>query len=438
MRLSSLGEIVGGGTPKTSVSTYWDNGNIPWITPADMKYIAGKYIEKGSRNITEDGLKNSSACMMPIGTIIYSSRAPIGYIAITSTSLCTNQGFKSFVPIFTYINNYIYYCLIALTDEIRSRASGTTFKEISGAELGNTLIPFPPYDEQERIVGQIEKARPFLSEYDTIDISLQKLTLDFPIRLHKSILQWAVQGKLVQQDENDEPASLLLEQVRTEKEELIKQGKIKRNKKDSIIYRGEDNSYYERFTDGSEKCIDEEIPFEIPDSWKFVRLKHIGMIVGGGTPKTSNPTYWDGDIPWIAPSDLSNYTEIYISAGARTITELGLKNSSARLMPINTVLYSSRAPIGHSAISAVPVATNQGFKSIAPYDTSMSLFIYFCLRERTPSIVRRATGTTFKEISGAAMAETIIPVPPLQEQLRICKTIKSLFSIFEDIPSIIN
>ena len=231
---------------------------------------------------------------------------------------------------------------------------------------------------------------------------------------------------------------MLLDRIRAEKEELIKQGKIKRDKRESVIYQGADNSYYERFADGSEECIDEEIPFEIPDSWKFVRLKHIGMIVGGGTPKTSNPTYWDGDIPWIAPSDLSNYTEIYISAGARTITELGLKNSSARLMPINTVLYSSRAPIGHSAISAVPVATNQGFKSIAPYDTSMSLFIYFCLRERTLSIVRRATGTTFKEISGAAMAETIIPVPPLPEQLRICKTIKSLFSIFEDIPSIIN
>ena len=279
VRLSSLGEIVGGGTPKTSVSTYWDNGNIPWITPADMKYVTGKYIEKGSRNITEDGLKNSSACMMPTGTIIYSSRAPIGYIAITSTSLCTNQGFKSFVPIFTYISNYIYYCLIALTDEIRSRASGTTFKEISGTELGNTLIPFPPYDEQNHIVGQIEKVLPFLSEYDTIDISLQKLTLDFPIRLCKSILQYAVQGKLVPQNKSDEPASVLLERIRAEKEELIKQGKLKKDKHESVIFR-RDNSYYERL-DGVERCIDDEIPFEIPQSWLWVRLGSITAITGG-------------------------------------------------------------------------------------------------------------------------------------------------------------
>ena len=335
---------------------------------------------------------------------------------------------------------YLVYLLDSpcVIEQKIGKATGNIIVHISGEKIGEILVSIPPLNEQERIVQKVQDLESSLRAYQKKEHTLVNLQTAFPSTLEKSILQHAVQGKLVPQDESDEPASVLLERIRAEKEELIKQEKIKRNKKDSIIYRGEDNSYYERFTDGSEKCIDEELPFEIPDSWKFVRLKHIGMIVGGGTPKTSNPTYWDGDIPWIAPSDLSNYTEIYISAGARTITELGLKNSSARLMPINTVLYSSRAPIGHSAISAVPVATNQGFKSIAPYDTSMSLFIYFCLRERTPSIVRRATGTTFKEISGAAMAETIIPVPPLQEQLRICKTIKSLFSIFEDIPSIIN
>ena len=133
-RLSSLGSIVGGGTPKTNDPLCWD-GDIPWLTPADMKYVDGIYVDQGGRCITPYGLQNSSAQMMPSGSVLYSSRAPIGYIAIASNDLCTNQGFKSLVPAITRINRYLYYCLIERTTDIQSRASGTTFKEISGSEF---------------------------------------------------------------------------------------------------------------------------------------------------------------------------------------------------------------------------------------------------------------------------------------------------------------
>ena len=246
------------------------------------------------------------------------------------------------------------------------------------------------------------------------------------IKLAKSkILDLAIRGQLVPQDPNDEPASVLLERIRAEKEELKKAGKIKRDKKESVIFKGEDNSYYEKVGD-KVHCIDAEIPFDLPELWTFARLKHIGGIVGGGTPKTNISEYWDGNIPWLTPADFSGYDSMYISNGSRTITEFGLKSSSAQMLPTNSILFSSRAPIGYTAIATNPVCTNQGFKSVVPYDFSMSPYLYYSLKARTDNIIQRATGTTFKEISGSEMAETIIPIPPLNEQSKIVEKVTQL------------
>lgn len=192
------------------------------------------------------------------------------------------------------------------------------------------------------------------------------------------------------------------------------------------------SSYYEKI--GTEvRCIDSELPFELPDSWIFVRLKNVGEIVGGGTPKTNISEYWDGNIPWLTPADFSGYEEMYVASGARTITEIGLKSSSAQMLPANSVLYSSRAPIGYIAIAANPVSTNQGFKSVVPYDYTMSPYLYYCLKARTDDIIQRATGTTFKEISGSEMAETIIPLPPITEQKRIVDRATQMLNVITTI-----
>lgn len=196
-------------------------------------------------------------------------------------------------------------------------------------------------------------------------------------------------------------------------------------------------SYYEKI--GSEmRCIDSEIPFDLPESWMFARLKHIGEVIGGGTPKTNIDEYWDGNIPWLTPADLSGYEDVYILTGARTITELGLKSSSAQMLPKNSILYSSRAPIGYIAIAANPISTNQGFKSVVPYNFAMSPYLYYCLKARTSDIVQRATGTTFKEISGSEMAETIIPLPPINEQQRIFDKVTQLLEALSTIEKSLN
>ena len=291
---------------------------------------------------------------------------------------------------------------------------------LSQPSLGTILLPIPPHHEQDRILQKLTLAESFIEQLCEAKHELVKITE----RAKAKILDLAIHGQLVPQDPADEPASVLLDRIRKEKENLIKQGKIKRDKKETIIFRGDDNSYYEK-VGGEVQCIDNEIPFDIPETWAFVRLKHIGTVIGGGTPKTNVPSFWDGEIPWLTPADLSGHKEIYVSAGGRNIKREGLDSSSAQLMPAGAVLYSSRAPIGYVAISANPIATNQGFKSVVPYDFSMSEYLYYCLQARTPDIEQRATGTTFKEISGSAMAETIIPLPPIAEQQRIVSCVQS-------------
>ncbi len=292
---------------------------------------------------------------------------------------------------------------------------------INAQKLGAFLVPIPSLMEQKRIASMVKESLPHVQ---TISQNRTAI-IDLITTAKAHILELAIRGQLVPQNPDDEPASVLLERIRAEKEILIKQGKIKRDKKESVIFRGDDNSYYEKI-DGTIRPIASEIPFEIPESWAFERLKNIGEIIGGGTPKTNEPSLWDGDIPWLTPADLSKYSDMYIERGARSISAEGLKTSAARLLPSNSILYSSRAPIGYVVIASNPIATNQGFKSVVPFIAGMCQYIYFCLKARTDSIVQRATGTTFKEISGSQMGETIIPIPPLNEQQSIIHTVDLL------------
>lgn len=195
VRLNAVGKVIGGGTPKTGVSAYW-NGDIPWITPADLGKNHDQIICSGAKLITQKGLDESAARLMPKGSIVYSSRAPIGHIAIAGNDLCTNQGCKSFVPESKCISTeWAYYMLIARTSDIQSRASGTTFKEISGKGMGETWISLPPLPEQIRIVTKIEKSFTEINRAEKAYRELQTLTAV----LRKKILQEAVMGKLVPQ-----------------------------------------------------------------------------------------------------------------------------------------------------------------------------------------------------------------------------------------------
>ena len=156
VKISDIGKIVSGATPKTKdVDNY--GGSIAWITPADLSGYTSKYISHGSRNITQKGYDSCSTHLMPRGTVLFSSRAPIGYVAIAENPICTNQGFKSIVPNDDIDSEFLYYQLQYLRKKIQEKGSGTTFKEISGKVLGETDIVVPSLDEQSRIVAHIEE-----------------------------------------------------------------------------------------------------------------------------------------------------------------------------------------------------------------------------------------------------------------------------------------
>lgn len=166
----------------------------------------------------------------------------------------------------------------------------------------------------------------------------------------------------------------------------------------------------------------------LPKGWKWVKLRDIGKVISGGTPSTTNPSYWSNEVVWITPADLSGYNDKYISIGRKSLSNEGLENSSAKLLPKETVLFSSRAPIGYVAIAAKELATNQGFKNIIPFDLVDSNFLYYYLKASRRLAEENASGTTFKEISGTKFGELPFPLPPLPEQHAIVSKIEELLS----------
>jgi type I restriction enzyme, S subunit len=168
--------------------------------------------------------------------------------------------------------------------------------------------------------------------------------------------------------------------------------------------------------------------WNIPSSWTWAKIEDVGRVVSGGTPSTKEPSYWGDEVVWFSPADLTGYKSKYISRGAKSLSKKGLSSSSAQLMPKGTIMFSSRAPIGYVVIASVEAATNQGFKSVVPGEGVFNEYMYYYLKAAKHVAEERATGTTFKEISGSAFAKLPVPVAPSNEQHRIVAKIEELFS----------
>lgn len=393
VRLSSIGEIIGGGTPKTSSEANWENATIPWITPADMrKYVKGKYISRGEKNISEIGLKTSSTQLMPANTIVYSSRAPIGYIAIAKNSLCTNQGFKSFVAYDTAICNYIYYCLIARTDDIIRRSSGTTFKEISGTEFGMTMVPLPPLTEQYRIVAKVDELMAKIDDLEKTENELETLKKDFPGDMKASILQAAMQGKLTKQLPSDGDADELLEAIKAEREELIKTKKIKSEKPFSLI-------------------TEDEIPFDIPNNWRWATLEHISRFIGSKQNQIQEKDVLkEGKYPVISQSKetIIGYTNVL--------------DKTLRLEKSVIVYGDHTALVKYVDFDFVIGA--DGVKVIEPICIEPK-FLYYALMYNLLGIAAKGSYTRhYKYIKNK-----LIPIPPIEEQQRIVDKLDQLLPL---------
>ena len=189
-KLCEIGEIIAGGTPSTKINEYW-NGKISWITPKDLSNYKERFISKGERSITEEGLKNSSAVLMPKNSILFTSRAPIGYVAIAKNELCTNQGFKSFVcDEKKCYYKYMYYWFLNNVETIRSKANGSTFQEVSGAVMKNIEIELPDMKTQINIGNLLDIIDRKIELNNRINNNLYEIINQMYNNLFTDIAQW--------------------------------------------------------------------------------------------------------------------------------------------------------------------------------------------------------------------------------------------------------
>ena len=251
-------------------------------------------------------------------------------------------------------------------------------------------------------------------------------------QLKNSILQWAIQGKLVPQDPNDEPASVLLDKIRQEKERLIKEKKIKRDKNASIIYRGEDNSYYEKIlATGEVKCIDEEIPFDVPNGWEWCRIASLADVVRGGSPRPAgSPIFYDGSIPFLKVADLTRESSIYVKSFSSTIKEAGL--SKTRLVEAGTLLLTnSGATLGVPKICTFATTFNDGVAAFLSLDERLKLYVYWFFCYMTDLYRNINQGTAQPNLNTDIIKMTLVPIPPYKEQIRIIEQLGNISPIIE-------
>ncbi|MBQ3338777.1 MAG: restriction endonuclease subunit S, partial [Atopobiaceae bacterium] len=260
------------------------DGPIPWCRIEDVE---GRYLSRSltGQGVDEVTVQRMNLTVSPVGTVLCSNSATIGVPAIIKTPCVTNQRFIGFLPASGLDSSYLYLLFLAFNKALTTVGTGTTHVYISRSKFEQLVVPLPPVAEQNRIVSAFDEIEPIIDDYGILEDAREHLDAELPDRLRKSILQLAVQGKLVPQDPNDEPASVLLEQICAKRAKLIKEKKVKAPKGgESFIYRTSDGGYYEKRGKGEAVCIDDEIPFEIPENWAWARIRDFGFFSSGKTP----------------------------------------------------------------------------------------------------------------------------------------------------------
>ena len=321
-----------------------------------------------------------------------------------------------------YWQMYFAYMLL---NEAQMKGAGSAIKNIPPFEyLKAVLVPVPPLSEQSRLVERYNLLLSLIAKYESEADKLNCLNLNIYDKLKKSVLQEAIQGKLVQQIAEEGTAQKLLEQIKTEKLKLVKEGKLKKSAlNDSVIFRGDDNKYYEQI---GKTCLDitELIPFEIPNSWTWARMGQIGDWGAGSTPQRSNQDYYGGNILWLKTGELNNGV---ICDTEERITQRAFQECSLRMNKIGDVLIAMYgATIGKLAIVGKELTTNQACCGCTPYVVYNWFLFYFLMASRD-TFIKKGEGGAQPNISRVKLVEHLIPLPPLNEQKRIVERIETLF-----------
>lgn len=431
--IGEVAQVVGGGTPSTGDPTNFVSGGIPWITPADLSGYSGTYISAGARGLTRKGLEGSGARLIPQSSVLFSSRAPIGYCVIARQPVSTNQGFKSLVLDQTLSPEYARHYLLFSKHRIQEMASGTTFKEISGKRLAELTIPVPPRSEQDRIVACIDS---HFSRIDATVISLDRAKAKVKLA-RASVLKAAVEGRLVPTEaelaraegRKYEPASVRLERLLAERqakwESAGKKGKYK--------------------TPAAPKSGG---LLELPEGWVWVTPKQISsgdkydVAIGPFGSNLRVPDYRQEGVPLVFVRHVR--AERFSGLDDKFVTSKKAGELAAHIVRGGDVLITKMGePPGDSAwypIEApVGVITADVIKW-TPADPTSAKFLVYTTRDNViRSQVRNMTqGVAQKKISLERFLRIAYPLPPLAEQDRIVAEIERRFSLLDSMDKTID
>ena len=418
-RLDTISSITSGGTPARTNPSFW-GGNIPWVKIGDIKE---KYVFSSEEKITVKGLNSSSAKVFPKNTILYTIFATIGTVGILGIEAATNQAVAGITFYGEYCLDYMYYVLVGLKDILVSKGKGMAQMNINQTILKNTPIPLPPLAEQERIVAKIEELMPLIEEYGKAEEQLTKLNAEFPDKLRKSILQQAVQGKLTERDQADEPASELLKRIKTEKEALIKSGKIKKEKP-------------------LPKITEDEKPLDIPDSWEWSNINSLFWVT-----KLAGFEY----TKFFTKETISPDNEVHIVRAQHVKMNRFIENDNEAI-PIDLSLQLERsalttecllmtfigAGIGDTCIynSAIRHHLAPNVAKIVPQTQGIYL-PYYLIWLMSPAGQANVEAIKKSTAQPSLSMETIrsiqVAVPPLTEQKRIVKRVDELLALCDEL-----
>ena len=434
MRFKNLVSYNMGKTPPRKESVYWENPVYNWVSIADLK--ANDIVIETKEKVNQYAYdKIFKARLSKKGTLVMSFKLTVGKVSILGMEAFHNEAIISIYPFYEYnniIRDYLFKFLPLLTDfgDTKSAIKGNTLNSDS---LDKLLLPILPISEQERIVKKIEELEPFIEEYGKAEVKLTTLNSNFPEQIKKSILQYAIQGKLVEQDPSDEPASVLLEKIKAEKQELIKQGKIKKDKQESYIYKGADNRHYEKI--GTEtKDITDEIPFEIPESWEWCRLNTICQI----NPRNAvNDDVEASFIPMNMIQDGFHNKHTFIIKKWKEIKSgfTHFMNNDIGIAKITPCFENRKSVIFTNLTNNIGSGTTE-LHILRPYSEILPEYILLlCKTEYFISNgVKNFTGTAGQQrINTQFIKSFLCPLPPFSEQEKIVCKISRIFKNIENL-----
>ncbi|HHF6548186.1 TPA: restriction endonuclease subunit S [Haemophilus influenzae] len=384
MKLSEVATIVGGGTPSSSKSEYFENGNIPWITPKDLSGYNKRYISKGERNITELGLKNSSAKLLPKNTVLLTSRAPIGYVAIASNEISTNQGFKSLVLNNGHIPEFFYYLLKNNVHILESRATGSTFKEISGQILKDTELSIPTPDIQQKIVDILSPLDDKIELNTQINQTLEQIAQ----ALFKS---WFVDFDPVRAKVQALSGGLSLEQA-----ELAAMQAISGKTPEELTALSQTQP--ERYAELAETakafpCEMVEVDgVKVPKGWELSTIGDCYDVVMGQSPK--GETYNENKQGMLFYQGRAEF-------GWRFPTPRLFTTDPKRIAEQNSILMSIRAPVGDINIALEKCCIGRGLAALQHKSKSLSFGLYQIQSIKPELDLFNGEGTVFGSINQA-------------------------------------